>query len=117
METRDRSHDFSDFEEEFSEMIEEEEVEEVDSESEDEGVRGTPADIARKRSLQRTSVLKGLSERKRTRKVHGSSTKMSTVTAIQRVNQFPGDLLKNDCSKLVCTGCHMEIGLKKSVIR
>ena len=59
METRDRSHDFSDFEEEFSEMIEEEKVEEVDSESEDEGVRGTPADIARKRSLQRTSVLKG----------------------------------------------------------
>ena len=30
METRDRSHDFSDFEEEFSEMIKEEEV---DSES------------------------------------------------------------------------------------
>ena len=117
METRDRSHDFSDFEEEFSEMIEEEKVEEVDSESEDEGVRGTPADIARKRSLQRTSVLKGLSERKRTRKAHGSSTKMSTVTAIQRVNQFPGELLKNDCSKLVCTACHMEIGLKKSVIR
>ena len=114
METRDRSHDFSDFEEEFSEMIKEEEV---DSESEDEGVRGTPADIARKRSLQRTSVLKGLSERKRTRKAHGSSTKMSTVTATQRVNQFPGELLKNDCSKLVCTACHMEIGLKKSVIR
>ena len=41
METRDRSHDFSDFEEEFSEMIEEEEVEEVDSER-------TPADIAPK---------------------------------------------------------------------
>ena len=114
METRDRSHDF---EEEFSEMIEEEEVEEVDSESEDEGVRGTPADIARKHSLQRTSVLKGLSERKRTRKAHGSSTKMSTITAIQRVNQFPGELLKNDCSKLVCTTCYMEIGLKKSVIR
>ena len=41
---------------------------------------------------------------------------MSTVTATQRVNQFPGELLKNDCSKLVCTACHMEIGLKKSVI-
>lgn len=71
------------------------------------------AEIARKRSFSRTS--KDSSEAKRTRVAHGDSTHVAINPEV-RVKEFPDEMLKADSGKLVCTACHTEISLKKSIV-
>ena len=71
------------------------------------------AAIARKRSFARTS--KEVSSGKRTRVAHGESTK-AAVNPATRIQEFPEQYLKADGGKLVCTACHSEVSLKKSIV-
>ena len=116
---RDRSLDASDLETDYLTSDDEEVVRNrVHSDNDQVDVeRGTPAAIARKRSLQRTSFSKTSAERKRARLAHGASTALKNVLPSQRVQEFPGEHLVADGSKLVCRVCHTEISLKMSVLK
>ena len=118
MEVRDRCHDLSDVEIDILSSCDE--LEHGEEEEDEEGVaivQGTPAAIARKRSLQRTSLSKSSPDSKRTRIAHGSATKLKSVTANQRMREFPHEHLSADCGKLVCRICHTEVSLKMSILK
>ena len=113
MEVRDRYHDLSDVEIDILPSCDElEHGEEEEDEERVAIVQGTPAAIARKRSLQRTSLSKSSPDSKRTRIAHGSATKLKSVTADQRMREFLHEHLSADCGKLVCRVCHTEASPK-----
>ena len=96
------------------------ELEHGEEEEDEEGVaivQGTPAAIARKRSLQRTSLSKSSPDSKRTRIAHATATKLKSVTADQRMRECPHEHMSADCGKLVCRVCHTEVSLKMSILK
>ena len=120
MEVRNRCHDLSDVEIDIISSCDE--LEHGEEEEDEEGVaivQGTPAAVARKRSLQRTSVSKSSPDSKRTHIAHGSATKLKSVTADQRMREFPHEHLSADCGKLVCRVlvCHTEVSLEMSTLK
>ena len=76
-----------------------------------------PLLLGKGRSLQRTSLSKSSPDSKRTRIAHGSATKLKSVTADQRMREFPHEHLSADCGKLVCRVCHTEVSLKMSILK
>ena len=84
MEVHDRCHDLSDVEiDAISSCGELEHGEEEEDEQGVAIVQGTKAAIARKWSLQRTSLSKSSTDSKRTCIAHGSAMKLKSVTADQ----------------------------------
>ena len=84
MEDHDRCHDLSDVE--FAALSSCGELEHGEEEEDEQGVaivQGTKAAIARKWSLQRTSLSKSSTDSKRTCIAHGSAMKLKSVTADQ----------------------------------
>ena len=51
---------------------------------------------------------------KKTRVAHGEITK-AAVNPTVRIQEYPEQYLKGDGGKLVCTACHTEVSLKKSI--
>jgi len=46
----------------------------------------------------------------------GCSTDPKSVSVMQRVNKFPGEMLTNSAGKLFCSVCGEELSLKLSII-
>ena len=72
-----------------------------------------PSELARKRSLKVNPPV-GQKKHKRAAK---TATEPKSVTPLQRVREFPDELLTVSGGKLFCSACREGLGLKASVIR
>ena len=49
--------------------------------------------------------------------LHTGGRKKKSVSVVQRVNEFPGEMLTNSAGELFCSACREELSLKLSIVK